>query len=186
MSWRTPPNRRELTLILFSLTVFILFYNLDASFRLLGVDPASSQTALLSKFGFKTGIIGTDGRKPPGWRDKLEGQIFGEWGWEEGQVAGNGAEREKVKGGEEDKYGAIWLGQAKTGAGENQAIFGEGVAGEAFMYWGDNVPTTKVVKHVPGTFDSTFSIEPILTRNIRIHNTGLCHYGQWVLMDSNG
>lgn len=186
MSWRTPPNRRELTLILFALTVFILFYNLDTSLRLLGVDPASSQSALLSKFGLKTGIIGTDGRKPPGWRDKLEGEIFGDWGWEEGQVAGNGAEREKTKGGKEDKYGAIWLGQAKTGAGENQAIFGDENAGEAFVSWDDNVPTTKLVKHVPGTSDSLFSPQHKLTKYLRIHNTRFCYCGQWDLMDSGG
>ena len=154
MSWRKPPSRRELTLVLFSLTVFILFYNLDTSFRLLGVDPASS--VLLSKFGLKSGIIGTDGRKPPGWRDKLEGQIFGDWDWEVGQVAGDGAEREKVKGGKDDKYGAIWLSQGKIGAGENQAISGQGFAGDAFLSWGDNVPTTKLVKHVPGTVDLNY------------------------------
>lgn len=151
MSWRSLPSRREITLVLFALTVFILFYNLDVSVRLVGVDPASSETALLSKLGLKKGIIGTDGRRPPGWRDPLEGEIFGEWGWEEGQVAGSGAERQKSKGEVEgDKYGAIWLGQAKTGEGEKQEIFGEGKAGDAFVYWGDQVPETKVVKHVPG------------------------------------
>lgn len=88
--------------------------------------------------------------KPPGWRDPLEGEIFGDWGWEEGQVAGDGAEREKVKGESDDRYGAIWLGQAKAGAGENQEIFGEGKAADAFVSWGDSVPKTSVVKHVPG------------------------------------
>ena len=150
MSWRSPPSRRELTLILFSLSVFILFYNLDTSFRLLGVDPAATQSALMSKLGFKKGIIGTDGRRPPGWRDPLEGEIFGEWGWEEGQVAGDGAERQKTKGEDGDRYGAIWLGKDVTGAGEKQEIFGDGTAGDAYVYWGDQVPETKVIKHVPG------------------------------------
>lgn len=148
MGWKSPPSRRELTLVLFSLTVFILFYNLDTSFRLLGVDPSVSQGALLNKFGHRKGIIGADGRRPPGWRDPLEGQIFGEWGWEEGQVAGDGAEREKLKGA--DKYGAVWLGKAKAGAGENQEIFGERMAGDTFMHWGEEVPKTRLVKHVPG------------------------------------
>ena len=150
MSWRSPPSRRELTLVLFSLTVFILFYNLDTSFRLLGVDPASTQSALMSKLGFRKGIIGTDGRRPPGWRDPLEGEIFGDWGWEEGHVAGNGAERQKVKGEDDDRYGAIWLGKAKTGAGEQQQILNEGTAADAFAYWENRVPKTTVVKHVPG------------------------------------
>lgn len=148
MSWRSPPSRRELTLVLFSLTVFILFYNLDTSLHLLGIDPASSQSAFLSKFGFQKGIIGTDGRRPPGWRDPLEGEIFGEWEWEEGQVAGTGAEREKVKG--EDHWGAVWLGKEKTGAGEKPEIFGDGRAGDAFVFWDDNVPRTEVVQHTPG------------------------------------
>lgn len=149
MSWRAPPTRREITLVLFSLTVFILFYNLDTSFRFLGVDPVASQSALLNKFGLSKSIIGADGRRPPGWRDPLETEIFGEWGWEQGQVAGDGAEREKVKGAD-TKYGAIWMGKDKTGAGEDQLIFGEGKASNTFMNWGDHVPQTKLVKHVPG------------------------------------
>jgi hypothetical protein len=149
MSWRSPPNRREITLSLFSLTVFILFYNLNTSFRFLGVDPAATESALLSKLGFRKGIIGTDGRRPPGWRDPLEEEIFGEWGWEEGQVAGNGEEREKTKGEAGDKYGAIWLGKAKTG-GSTQETFGDGTASEAFIQWEDQVPKTSVLQHVPG------------------------------------
>ncbi|KAF7977347.1 hypothetical protein HWV62_4143 [Athelia sp. TMB] len=148
MAWRAAPTRREITLVLFSLTVFILFYNLDTSFRFLGVDPVTSQSALLNKFGFSNSIIGPDGRRPPGWRDPLESEIFGEWGWEQGQVAGDGAEREKAKGA--DKYGAMWMGKDKTGAGEDQAIFGEGKAGDAFVTWGDRVPQAKLVKHIPG------------------------------------
>ncbi|KZP18125.1 hypothetical protein FIBSPDRAFT_829640 [Athelia psychrophila] len=148
MTWRAAPTRREITLVLFSLTVFILFYNLDTSFRLLGVDPVASQSALLNKFGLSKSIIGPDGRRPPGWRDPLENEIFGEWGWEQGQVAGDGAEREKIKGA--DKHGALWMGKAKTGAGEDQLIFGDGQASNAFTNWGDNVPQSRLVKHVPG------------------------------------
>lgn len=159
MSWKVAPTRRELTLVLFSLTVFILFYNLDTSFRFLGLDPVVSQGALLNKFGLKKGIIGNDGRRPPGWRDPLENEIFGEWNWEEGQVAGDGAERESTKGA--DKYGAVWLGKAKAGAGEDQAIFGEGQASDAFLQWGDKVPETKVLKHVPGGFDGLHLKQPL-------------------------
>jgi hypothetical protein len=146
MSWKSPPSRRELTLILFSLTVFILFYNLDTSFRLLGVDPVSTQSALLGKLGFRKSIIGADGRRPPGWRDPLEGEIFGDWAWDEDHVAGSGKEREKAKL-KGEVAGAIWLGKDKI-----QRIFSESTANDVFVYWGDRIPKTRVVKHVPGTF----------------------------------
>jgi hypothetical protein len=163
VSWRSPPSRRELTLFLFSLTVFILFYNLDTSFRLLGLDPIATQSALMGKLGFRKGIIGTDGRRPPGWRDLLEMEIFGEWGWEEGHVA---------------KGGAIWLGKAQTGAGEKQEIFGEGTANDVFMHWGDQVPKTRLVKHVPGTFQDWTHLMAFQC-SFRIHNSRFCNAAQW-------
>ena len=46
-----PPTRREVTLILFSLTVFILSYNLEASLQLVGVKPAKLSGSYLSAIG---------------------------------------------------------------------------------------------------------------------------------------
>ena len=34
-----------------------------------------------------------DGRKPPGWRDRLETEIYGDWMWDEGHVVGHLRER---------------------------------------------------------------------------------------------
>src|SRR5688572_23435688 len=66
--WLSPLDRRELTLLLLSLTIFTLSYNLDASLRILGLDPLTAEGAFqnvaLSKFGFggASKIIGQDGR----------------------------------------------------------------------------------------------------------------------------
>lgn len=49
--WLYPPTRREVTLILFSLTVFILSYNLEASLQLVGVKPAKLSGSYLSAIG---------------------------------------------------------------------------------------------------------------------------------------
>ena len=103
----------------------------------------------MGKLGFRKGIIGADGRRPPGWRDPLEGEIFGNWKWDEGHTAGNGEERQKLK---LEKGGAIWLGHAHAAIGETQEILGEGTARDAYFHWGEQLPKARVVKHVPGAF----------------------------------
>jgi hypothetical protein len=136
MKWTAPPDRREITLVLFTLTVFILSYNLDSSLQLLG----------LSKLGLGGAIgIDKDGRKPPRWRDSLEDTVFGEWAWDEGHVAGNGAERSQEKG--TGRYGAQWIGRSETGD-VSGAIFGETSANDVLDWW-DAVPRTQLVKHTP-------------------------------------
>src|SRR5438477_11201379 len=111
MGWLSPPTRREISLLLFSFTVFIFAYNLDITlsphnivFRNLGLAGSS--------------VIGKDGRRPPGWRDRLENAIFGEWRWEEGHVAGEGPDRRREKG--TDRYGAQWLGRVEIGDVANE------------------------------------------------------------------
>ena len=50
-SWTAPPTRREVTLILFSLTIFVLSYNLETSLNLVGVRPQRLQSTYLSSIG---------------------------------------------------------------------------------------------------------------------------------------
>ena len=49
--WTAPPTRRELTLLLFSLTIFMLSYNLETSLGLVGVHPQKLSASYLSSIG---------------------------------------------------------------------------------------------------------------------------------------
>lgn len=148
MRWATLPDRREITLLIFCLTVFVFSYNLETSLRLLGLDPVASQGAILSHLGLTTtSVIAPDGRKPDGWRDKLEDEVFGTWNWDEGHVSGDG------KGGHQGKgtggYGALWAGEAVIGALDRLMFGGESIR-DAVNRWGADIPRATLVKHVPG------------------------------------
>ncbi|KAF8637883.1 hypothetical protein AX17_002506 [Amanita inopinata Kibby_2008] len=148
MKWAAPPDRRELTLLLFSLTVYLISYNIDSSLRLLGFDPVAAQGAVLTRLGFsETQYIGDDGRKPEGWRDSLEEDVYGTWAWDKGHVAGDGLERSQAKG--IGRHGAMWMN--KDDVGETTGKFlGETTVDHALGWWKDDIPVTNLVKHVPG------------------------------------
>lgn len=148
MRWLAPLDRREITLILFSLCTYFLAFNFETSLRLLGIDPLASQGAFFRKIGLgKTKLIGNDGRKPQGWRDALETEIFGDWRWDENHIAGDGEERSQSSG--NGRHGATWIGSQAAGdlLGE---VFGNITVDQALQVWGEDIPQTKVVKHVPG------------------------------------
>ena len=42
--WLGPPTRRELTLLVFGLGLFVLSYNLETSLRIVGVSPKALDT----------------------------------------------------------------------------------------------------------------------------------------------
>ncbi|XP_006463383.1 hypothetical protein AGABI2DRAFT_208124 [Agaricus bisporus var. bisporus H97] len=148
MGWLSPPDRREFTLILFCLVLYILAYNLETSLQLLGVDSVATSGAVFSRLGLgKTRAIGSDGRKPVGWRDDLELDIYGDWQWDEGHIAGNGEER--TQGVDAGRHGAMWISRKDAGEVLSKA-FGEVPVDEALQRWGTDVPQTKVQKHVPG------------------------------------
>ncbi len=50
-SWTAPPTRREVSLLLFSLTIFVLSYNLETSLGLVGVRPQKLSSTYLSSIG---------------------------------------------------------------------------------------------------------------------------------------
>jgi|ERR1700722_6017709 len=143
LGWLSPPTRREITLVLFSLSIFIFAYNLDVTL--------SPHNAVFRRLGLSsTSVISQDGRRPPGWRDRLEDIIFGDWPWDEGHVSGDGAERAMRKG--SNRYGAQWMGKNETGP-----VHGEDIASDVLNRWGDQVPTTTLIKHVPGEIDASCS-----------------------------
>ncbi|KAF8629026.1 hypothetical protein AX15_003600 [Amanita polypyramis BW_CC] len=148
MRWTTPPDRRELTLILFSLTVYLISYNLDSSLSLLGLNPGATQGAVLSRLGLSdTKHIGEDGRKPDGWRDTWEEETYGKWEWDGNHVAGDGSERSQPKG--TGRHGAMWMSKNDLGPTTSK-VLGETTVGQALAWWLDDVPLTKLVKHAPG------------------------------------
>ncbi|KAJ7683011.1 hypothetical protein B0H17DRAFT_1014582 [Mycena rosella] len=145
MRWTAPPTRREISLVIFSITVFALAYNIDTSMRLVGL---SRQNAVLSRLGLGgAAAIGADGRKPPGARDALEELIYGDWAWDAEEIAGDGLERSQAKG--VGRHGAMWVGRRDAGPVTSRSL-GEETVDQAFWRWGEDVPRTKVVKHVPG------------------------------------
>lgn len=153
-SWTTPPTRRELTLLLFCVTVFIVAYNANTSLRLIGLDSASRPAA-----------IGPDGRRPEGDRDHLENEIFGEWDWDPGYIAAvKEAESARVMHGKTyDDPDAYIRGEGLTGeqtmwlqgVAEGRYGQGEGLGSTSvnddLVRWGKDVPRTELKQHVPGT-----------------------------------
>lgn len=149
MGWITLPDRRELTLILFSLTVYLISYNLDSSLSLLGLNPSATQGAVLTRLGLgETKYIDSDGRKPEGWRDALEKQAYGDWGWDSDHVAGDGSERSQTKG--TGRHGAMWMSKRMPGS-TTSSFLGPSTIDQALLWWNDDLPITKLVKHAPGT-----------------------------------
>ncbi len=158
--WSSPPTRRELTLLLFCATVFIVAFNASSSFRLLGLDSSS-----FIPFSSHPAPIGKDGRRLEGHRDRLEGEIFGVWAWEPGCVAGvREAESSRLLHGRsynhpdaylrgEGRFGeqTMWLRGVGEGRHDQGKDFGSTSVNDEFMRWGVNVPRTELVQHVPGT-----------------------------------
>ncbi|KAJ7634875.1 hypothetical protein FB45DRAFT_910124 [Roridomyces roridus] len=146
MRWTSTPTRREVSLVIFSLTVFALAYNIDTSIRLVGLTRQN--TGLLSRLGFAgKAAIGPDGRTETQTRDALENFIYGDWAWEAGEIAGDGLERSQAKG--VGRHGAMWVGKRETGPVTSKS-FGEMTVDQAFWRWEDDIPQAKVVAHVPG------------------------------------
>lgn len=173
----SPPTRREITLVIFSLTVFVLSYNLETSLRVVGVSPAKLTSTYLGTFHSLSllhrcvltcvlpDIIGAviqdpgfekDGRRPKAWRDDLEKLIAGEWAWEDGQIAGVERGEVGLVGVGTTQRTIYNVGKEKK-AGRSAAKDDPGVGttkgvsvNEQFTRWEENVPRTKAIAHVPG------------------------------------
>jgi len=172
MRWTAPPDKREIVLVFLSLTVYFLAYNVDASLEILGIDPSVARGAVFSRLGLGSRVIGKDGRKPPGWRDSLEAEIFGDWPWDEGHVAGNGDERSQLKG--TGRHGATWTRQGRRDdvRGSVHGSLREPTVSNALQRWGRDLPQTEVIKHVSGIFiiilNSSSSVDCV---SRRLHNS---------------
>lgn len=158
--WTLPPTRREFTLSLFCVTIFIVAFNASTTLRLLGLDPTS-----LTSFSSSPAPLGLDGRRLEGYRDRLENEIFGEWDWEAGHVAGaKDAESSRLLHGKSHSHPDAYVhGEGESGeqsmwllgVGEGQYINAEGLGStsvnDEFVCWGEDVPRTELRQHAPGT-----------------------------------
>lgn len=137
------PERREITLVFLSLAAYFLAYNLEP----LGIDASATKGTVFRHIGLgTTKDLDSDGRKPPGWRDKLEDDIFGQWPWDKGYIMGHLRERGQSVG--TGRHGALWIWRQKQEP-PSETSFADSV-NNALERWGDDIPQTKVVKHVPG------------------------------------
>ncbi|KAI0754406.1 hypothetical protein C8Q80DRAFT_1138876 [Daedaleopsis nitida] len=152
-SWAAPPTRREVTLLLLSLTIFVLSYNLETSLGLIGVRPQRLSTSYLAKIGLGTRDPGfdADGRRPAQWRDELEDLIAGDWEWREGEVSGHARSMSSVSGGSAMAYnfGMLRRRKRRIEKGEREVGLSRSMK-EQFIKWGKKVPHTKIVAHTPG------------------------------------
>ncbi|KAI0701364.1 hypothetical protein BC835DRAFT_1323799 [Cytidiella melzeri] len=155
-SWLSPPTRREATLVIFSLTVFVLSYNLETSLRLVGVSPTKISSsylgAVLKDPGFEY-----DGRRPQAWRDDLENIIAGEWVWEDGEIAGvsRGSLGVDIGAGTSQRtiYNVGKKRMASRSAVQRDPGIGLSVGisiDDQHMFLRDDIPETRTVAHIPG------------------------------------
>jgi len=139
MRWTAHPERREVALVVLAFAVYFFAFNMDT----LGTDGGMTRRILYKTTGFgQTRIIGPDGRKPLGWRDSLESEIFGDWVWDEGHVVGHLRERSQPV--VATRHGASWLWRKNP-----VRLSGDSVH-SALQRWGDDIPQTRVITHAPG------------------------------------
>ena len=120
MPWHSPPSRREVSLALFSLTTFVLFYGLETSFT-------SSTTSEASDKGADSSTVN--------WDDV----IYGNWTRQEQLVAENA-----------QKHALEERPSDPTAVSFHPHVFGSVGVNDGILDWGDEIPTTTLLKHVPG------------------------------------
>lgn len=148
MRWLAPPTRREIAILLFCSTVFTLAYNFEYSLRFVGFDASTTRGVILSRLGYAPSVILKDGRRPLGWRDQLDDTIIGNYDWNDGEVLDAKLDQGQSLG--FGPHSAMWIGKKQL----NQLWppTNEPGVSSGFWRWNDQVPTTTLVKHVPGMF----------------------------------
>lgn len=127
MLWYSPPTRREVSLILFSLTTFVLFYNLEVSFT------SSSEREVNNKDD----------------KSNWDEVIYGNWTWEEQQVAENARKHAHHKPTNDP-----------VAISFHPHVFGTVGVNDGALDWRGAIPTTTVLKHVPGAWGWAVCLRP--------------------------
>lgn len=122
-------SRREITLVLCSVMIFLVFYNFDTTLNLFA-NPnlpgiSSNPTA--------------DGG--------LDMDIYGDWVSDERRISSVHKQQEEK---EDSSQGNIWLKSDRVPEAQRQVIFGDIGVNDGFMHWGKDIPETRIVKHVAG------------------------------------
>ncbi|KAG2032542.1 hypothetical protein BDR03DRAFT_1002563 [Suillus americanus] len=118
-------SRREITLVLFSVMIFLVFYNFDAT----------------SDFFANPNLPGISSAD-----DGLDMDIYGDWVSDERHISSVHKQQEK----EDASEGDTWLKTDRIPEAQKQVIFGNIGVNDGFMHWGTDVPETRIVKHVAG------------------------------------
>ncbi|KAE9400511.1 hypothetical protein BT96DRAFT_919370 [Gymnopus androsaceus JB14] len=150
MRWLAPPTRREIAILLFaqrsSRLPTTLNTPLDCRFRRFNYAGV-----ILSRLGYAPSVILKDGRRPLGWRDQLDDTIIGNHDWNDGEASHWFW-----------PHSAMWIGKKQL----NQLWppTNEPGVSSGFWRWNDQVPTTTLVKHVPGytILDQVIALNDIL------------------------
>ncbi|KAJ8589367.1 hypothetical protein M405DRAFT_738703 [Rhizopogon salebrosus TDB-379] len=125
------PSRREVTLVLFSVMIFVIFYNLESTFDFF------TGSKLASTF---SNPLATGGG--------LDTDIYGDWVSEDIHVASiHKQQEEKEDSAEED---TMWIKSDLISEAQKQIIFGNINVNDGFKTWGSDMPQTQLVKHVAG------------------------------------
>ncbi|KAH8103052.1 hypothetical protein BXZ70DRAFT_927885 [Cristinia sonorae] len=159
--WLAPPTRRELTLLVFAFSLFVLSYNLETSLRLVGVsrDTLDSLNAKYIGIGTNDPGLEADGRRPLAWRDELERLIAGDWEWKEGHIAALEHAQDSLSLAEAERQGLSYVYNAgkdtSRTAGSEVAGVGvtSGITGMEQILkinWGKEGAQTRALAHVPG------------------------------------
>ncbi|KAG2124454.1 hypothetical protein DEU56DRAFT_827468 [Suillus clintonianus] len=123
-------SRREITLVLASVMIFMVFYNFEATFDFFANPNVptifSSSTADSSD---------------------LDMDIYGDWESDERHISSVHKQQEEK---EDASDGDIWLKTDRISEAQKQVIFGNINVNDGFMHWGSDIPQTRLVKHVAG------------------------------------
>lgn len=122
-------NRREITLVLFSVMIFVVFYNFDAT----------------SDFFANPNLPGISSN--PTADGGLDMDIYGDWVSDERKIS---SVHKQQEGKEDGSQGDIWLKTDRVPEAQKQVIFGNIGVNDGFMHWGKDIPETRIVKHVAG------------------------------------
>lgn len=124
------PNRREVTLVLFSVMIFVIFYNFDATFDLANTLSGSSAAG-----------------------DGIDTDIYGDWVSEDIHVSSIHKQQEEKEVNADDE--TVWIKSDIIPEVQKQVIFGNTYVNDGFLKWDLDIPQTKLVKHAPGRVPAT-------------------------------
>ncbi|KAG2343079.1 hypothetical protein BDR05DRAFT_963493 [Suillus weaverae] len=122
-------SRREITLVLFSVMIFLVFYNFDVT----------------SDFFANPNLPGISSN--PTTDGGLDMDIYGDWVSDERHISSVHKQQEEK---EDASEGDIWLKTDRVPEAQKQVIFGNIGVNDGFMHWGKDIPETRIVKHVAG------------------------------------